>query len=130
MKQRSRWWFLSFATCLVLPLALTVACPVWSQTSAEPVIDMHLHAKHADELGPPPLYLCAPFLSWPVKDTHEDAQTYFARVQESPFPMTHTMSAAPEISRLTHAVASAAPAASSLSAMRKLNTRAIRKPFA
>jgi len=30
--------------------------------------------------------------------------------------MTHTMSAAPEISRLTHAVASAAPAASSWSA--------------
>ncbi len=29
--------------------------------------------------------------------------------------MTHTMSAAPEISRLTHAVASAAPAASSKS---------------
>ena len=34
--------------------------------------------------------------------------------------MTHTMSAAPEISQLTHAVASAAPAASSLSADRKL----------
>src|SRR2546425_1595608 len=38
--------------------------------------------------------------------------------QESPFPMTHTMSAAPELSRLTHAVASAAPAASSWSAIR------------
>lgn len=30
------------------------------------------------------LYLCAPFLSWPVKDTHEDSQTYFARVQNKP----------------------------------------------
>jgi len=35
--------------------------------------------------------------------------------------MTHTMSAVSEISRLTHAVASAAPAASSLSAIRKLS---------
>jgi hypothetical protein len=84
MKQRSRWRFSSFATCLILTIMLTVSFPVWSQTSAEPVIDMHLHAKHADELGPPPLYLCAPFLSWPVKDTHEDAQTYFARVQNKP----------------------------------------------
>jgi transposase len=31
--------------------------------------------------------------------------------QESPFPMTHTMSAVPELSRSIHAVASAAPAA-------------------
>jgi hypothetical protein len=84
MKQRSRWRFSSFATCLILTIMLTVSFPVWSQTSTEPVIDMHLHAKHADELGPPPLYLCAPFLSWPVKDTHEDAQTYFARVQNKP----------------------------------------------
>ena len=34
--------------------------------------------------------------------------------------MTHTMSAAPELSRFAHAVASAAPAASSWSANRKL----------
>ena len=84
MKQRSRWRFFSFAMCLILTIMLTVSFPVWSQTSAEPVIDMHLHAKHADELGPPPLYLCAPFLRLPVKDTHEDAQTYFARVQNKP----------------------------------------------
>jgi uncharacterized protein len=84
MRQRSRWCFLPIATCLLLTIVLTVVSPVRSQTSAEPIIDMHLHAKRADELGPSPLYLCAPFLTWPVKDPHEDAQTYFARVQNKP----------------------------------------------
>jgi uncharacterized protein len=84
MKQCFRRWFLPIATCLSLTIVLTVVSPVWSQTSAEQIIDMHLHAKHAGDLGPPPLYLCAPFLTWPVKDTHEDPQTYFARVQNKP----------------------------------------------
>ena len=83
-RSRSRWWFSSFATCLLLTIVTTVVSRVWSQTSAEPIIDMHLHAKHADELGTPPLYICAPFLTWPVKHTHEDAQTYFARMQNQP----------------------------------------------
>ena len=84
MKQLFHWWFSPIATCLALTITLAVASSVWSQTSAQPIIDMHLHAKHADELGPPPLYLCAPFSTWPVKDTPEDAQTYFARVQNKP----------------------------------------------
>jgi uncharacterized protein len=50
----------------------------------EPIIDMHLHAKQADELGPPPLYLCAPFSSWPVKDAKEAPETYYIRVQNKP----------------------------------------------
>ena len=53
MKQYSRGRFSSCATWLLLTIALT-SFPVWSQTSVEPIIDMHLHAKHADELGPPP----------------------------------------------------------------------------
>jgi hypothetical protein len=40
--------------------------------------------------------------------------------------MTHTMSAAPELSRFAHAVKSAAPAASSLSANRKLARNGLR----
>ena len=55
-----------------------------SAQNTEPIIDMHLHAKRADELGPPPLYLCAPFSVWPVKDPREDPMTYFARVQVKP----------------------------------------------
>src|ERR1017187_7931601 len=40
--------------------------------------------------------------------------------------MTHTMSAAPELSRFAHAVAPAAPAASSWSAIRKLAINGLR----
>jgi len=73
------------AACLFLTIVMLLcATRVWSQNSAEPIIDMHLHAMHADELGTPPLFLCAPFPMWPLKDTQEEAQSYFARVQNKP----------------------------------------------
>lgn len=75
---------LSHGICLAGFLLLALTSPTWGQNSREPIIDMHLHAKHADEWGPPPLFLCAPFAIWPVKDTQEDPQTYFARVQNKP----------------------------------------------
>jgi hypothetical protein len=71
-----------FLACLLAGIFLT--SPTWGQSNPEPIIDMHLHALHADELGQPPLFLCAPFSMWPVKDTQEDVQTYFARVQNKP----------------------------------------------
>jgi uncharacterized protein len=64
-------------------MVLVFALRVQAQTS-EPIIDMHLHAKHADEMGKPPLYLCAPFSMWPVKDAQEAPETYFIRVQYKP----------------------------------------------
>ncbi|MBZ5681540.1 MAG: amidohydrolase [Acidobacteriia bacterium] len=70
-----------FTACLSTLLGLTTPCTF---AQVEPIIDMHLHALHANELGPPPLSLCAPFPIWPVKDTHEDAAAYFARVQIKP----------------------------------------------
>ena len=61
MKQFPYFRLSSFATCLVLTMAVLLsAISLWSQNRAEPIIDMHLHAKPADALGPPPLYLCAP----------------------------------------------------------------------
>lgn len=72
------------AVSLAAGCYLTLAAPTWAQDGTGPVIDMHLHAKHADELGPPPLYLCAPFSVWPVKDAREDPQIYFSRVQNHP----------------------------------------------
>ena len=62
------------AVSLAAGCYLTLAAPTWAQDGTGPVIDMHLHAKHANELGPPPLYLCAPFSFWPVKDALEDPQ--------------------------------------------------------
>ena len=68
-----------------LPIAiLTTTLPIGAQNSPAPIIDMHLHAMHANDLGPPPLFLCAPFSMWPFKDPQEDAQGYFARVQVKP----------------------------------------------
>lgn len=51
-----------FALCLIAAVA---ALQVEAQ-APEPIIDMHLHAMHRDELGPPPIFLCAPFLEWPL----------------------------------------------------------------
>jgi len=36
-----------FATCLLQAISPFCATLLWSQTSAEPIIDMHLHAKRA-----------------------------------------------------------------------------------
>lgn len=63
---------------------LIVSLPIWAQNGSAPIIDMHLHAMHANDLGPPPLFICAPFPMWPLKDPQEDAQSYFVRVQVKP----------------------------------------------
>src|SRR5271169_6576917 len=84
MKQPSSSRLLFWIVCLAAGMFLPFTSRTWAQDSTGPIIDMHLHAKHADELGPPPLYLCAPFSIWPVKDTREDPQTYFSRVQNKP----------------------------------------------
>ena len=54
-----------------------------------PVIDMHLHAMHADDQGPPPVAICAPYgnaklgTGWPVRDPRtsgaEFADAFFHR---------------------------------------------------
>lgn len=84
MKRSSPSQLLPCVVCLAAWMFLAFGSPTWGQDDHGPIIDMHLHAKHADELGPPPLFLCAPFAMWPVKDTREDPQTYFARVQNKP----------------------------------------------
>lgn len=84
MKQGLSSWMLSPITCVLATMFLGFPAPSFSQTRNDPIIDMHLHAKLADEFGPPPLFLCAPFSIWPVKDTQEDAAIYFSRVQNKP----------------------------------------------
>ncbi|MEO6590709.1 MAG: amidohydrolase family protein [Gemmatimonadaceae bacterium] len=39
--------------------------------SREPIIDMHLHARHADYVGPDPFPMCAPFSVMPRSDPKE-----------------------------------------------------------
>ena len=46
MKQRLTSWILLPIACILASMYLTVPSPGFSQTGAEPIIDMHLHACH------------------------------------------------------------------------------------
>ena len=41
------------------------------------IIDMHLHALPADDQGPPPMPICAPFVNWPIRDPNAPPDAYF-----------------------------------------------------
>ncbi len=62
-----------------LPYAIAVlhllAAPASAQSPPPPIIDMHLHALHADGMGPPPLGICLPVGESPAWD------------QRMPFPI-------------------------------------------
>lgn len=66
-----------------LVFALFAAASHWcvAQTAAlysGPIIDMHLHALHANDLGPPPAFICAPNPSWPTRDAATPGEQYGA----------------------------------------------------
>lgn len=42
-----------------------------------PIIDMHMHAMHASDYGPPPSPICAPFVNWPIRDAAAPPDAYF-----------------------------------------------------
>ena len=73
---------------LILACLLSaLPCSSLGQTAhlaSEPIIDMHLHAMHADELGPPPVYICAPNPAWPVRDTAMSGEDYGATFVKTP----------------------------------------------
>lgn len=56
--------------------ALFIPLPTRAQSGSEPVIDMHLHADHADSQGPPPIFICAPFSFWPTRDPKTGGDAY------------------------------------------------------
>lgn len=49
-----------------------------------PIIDMHMHAYHADDMGPPPLAICAPFESWPTWDQRQPYGAQFTQMFKNP----------------------------------------------
>jgi len=61
---------------LVVPFVLLSSFWAQAQSGSEPVIDMHLHAAHADSQGPPPILICAPFSVWPVRDSQTSGEAY------------------------------------------------------
>jgi predicted TIM-barrel fold metal-dependent hydrolase len=70
-----------FAALLVLPPAAVAA------RDREPILDMHLHALHADEQGPPPLAMCTPIVEMPVWDQRGAyADTFMERLKNPPCP--------------------------------------------
>lgn len=60
----------------VLLCVLLIPLPALAQSGSEPVIDMHLHADHADSQGPPPIFICAPFSLWPTRDPKTGGDAY------------------------------------------------------
>ncbi|HKR26604.1 MAG TPA: amidohydrolase family protein [Terriglobales bacterium] len=55
-----------------------------SQSGNEPIIDMHLHALHANELGPPPRFICAPNPLWPTRDPKTPGEEYGTTFTKTP----------------------------------------------
>ncbi len=73
---------------LVLAL-ISAAAPCWGAAQianprSEPIIDMHLHALHASDLGPPPVFICAPNPLWPTRDPKTPGEEYGATFTKTP----------------------------------------------
>ncbi|HMF70172.1 MAG TPA: amidohydrolase family protein [Flavitalea sp.] len=51
--------------------------PIAAQKKPPPVIDMHFHALHADEQGPPPISVKAPFKDLGINDPKDDYRKTF-----------------------------------------------------
>ncbi len=66
--------------------ALLVLSPA-PLAAREPILDMHLHAIHADEQGPPPLAMCTPIARMPVWDQRAAyADTFLERLKRPTCP--------------------------------------------
>ena len=61
---------------IVATLVIFGSSALVAQSRNEPVIDMHLHAAHADSQGPPPILVCAPFSIWPAWDPQTGGEAY------------------------------------------------------
>lgn len=67
--------------CMSLLALLLAATPVVAQ---QPVLDMHLHAEPIGTYGPPPVGICAPYVTWPMYDPREPEGAYAMRFVKEP----------------------------------------------
>ena len=58
---------------------LAVALGPVGQARAQAIIDMHLHAIPADSQGPPPVYVCAPYETMPIRDPRWSGREFAVR---------------------------------------------------
>ena len=71
------------ALLLLAGAAAAAAPPGSTAQERPPILDMHLHAYRADQMGPPPMAICAPFESWPTWDPWRPyAGTFMAEFKE------------------------------------------------
>ena len=70
---------------LLLCLALGLCSSAVLATPPEPIIDVHMHALHADDQGPPPLAMCTPIVAMPVWDQRDKyADVFINRLKHPP----------------------------------------------
>jgi predicted TIM-barrel fold metal-dependent hydrolase len=66
-------------------LALLLSAPALLAAEVPlPVIDMHLHAEPIGTYGPPPVAICAPYVTWPAHDPRDAAGLYAMRFIKEP----------------------------------------------
>lgn len=63
---------------------LAVALPVSVSAQPAPIIDMHLHALGANDQGPAPVAICAPFPSFPAWDQRQEYVDSFMGMLKNP----------------------------------------------
>ncbi|MEK6321478.1 MAG: amidohydrolase family protein [Acidobacteriota bacterium] len=68
---------------LLVPVLLLIGCRAQTKQRL-PIIDMHLHALAADEQGPPPVGICAPYEEFPVWDPAQPYEETFMAVLKQP----------------------------------------------
>jgi predicted TIM-barrel fold metal-dependent hydrolase len=69
---------------LILWALVPVAVPACA-APREPIIDVHMHALHADDQGPPPMGMCTPIVAMPVWDQREKyVDEFMARFKHPP----------------------------------------------
>ena len=82
MKRFGRLFAMFLATLVASSVLLMSSAR--AQSANEPIIDMHLHAFDAGNLGPPPVFICAPFSYWPIMDPKAGGEAYGANFLKHP----------------------------------------------
>ena len=63
---------------------LTLLAAAAAAVQPLPIIDMHFHALAANDQGPPPSTVCAPYESWPIRDPAKPIDDYLKAFLGSP----------------------------------------------